>query len=121
MKIDRPGRDTLKSYFVKNAVPTASNFEDLIGAGLNQRDDGIARLRGVRFNWRDRPPGETPSIGLIAQEVEAVYPEAVSIGPDGMKGINYSLLVAPLIEAVKHQQLQINAMASRLAALEVGH
>ena len=51
MKIDRPGRDTLKSYFVKNAVPTASNFEDLIGAGLNQRDDGIAK-----------PPGEPLSV-----------------------------------------------------------
>ena len=46
MKIDKTGRDTLKSYFVKNAVPTASNFEDLINAGLNQREDGIAKLAG---------------------------------------------------------------------------
>lgn len=46
MKIDKPGRDTLESYFVKNAVPTQSNFEDLIAAGLNQRDDGIAKLAG---------------------------------------------------------------------------
>ncbi len=46
MKIDKTGRDTLKSYFVKNAVPTASNFEELVGAGLNQRDDGIAKLPG---------------------------------------------------------------------------
>jgi hypothetical protein len=46
MKIDKTGRDTLKSYFVKNAVPTASNFEDLVNAGLNQRDDGLAKLPG---------------------------------------------------------------------------
>ena len=46
MKIDKTGRDTLKSYFVKNAVPTASNFEDLINAGINQREDGIAKLPG---------------------------------------------------------------------------
>ena len=46
MKIDKTGRDTLKAYFVKNAVPTASNFEDLINAGLNQREDGIAKLSG---------------------------------------------------------------------------
>ena len=46
MKIDKAGRDTLKGYFVKNAVPTASNFEDLINAGLNQREDGIAKLPG---------------------------------------------------------------------------
>lgn len=46
MKIDKTGRDTLKSYFVKNAVPTQSNFEDLVNAGLNQRDDGIAKPAG---------------------------------------------------------------------------
>ncbi len=46
MKVDKAGRDTLKGYFVKNAVPTASNFEDLINAGLNQREDGIAKLPG---------------------------------------------------------------------------
>lgn len=46
MKIDKTGRDTLKSYFVKNAVPTQGNFEDLINAGLNQREDGIAKNPG---------------------------------------------------------------------------
>ena len=51
MKIDKTGRETLKSYFVKNAVPTASNFEELIGAALNQRDDGLAK-----------PPGEPLSL-----------------------------------------------------------
>lgn len=46
MKLDKPGRDTLKAYFVKNAVPTQSHFEDLIGSQLNQRDDGLAKLPG---------------------------------------------------------------------------
>ena len=91
-----------------------------IGA-LRQPPQDLLKLRAVQFRWRSRPQEDAPSIGLIAQEVEAVYPEAVSVGPDGMKGINYSLLVAPLIEAVKHQQSQIDAMTARLAALEVGH
>lgn len=46
MKLDKPGRDTLKAYFVKNAVPTQSHFEDLIAGQLNQRDDGLAKLPG---------------------------------------------------------------------------
>ena len=57
MKIDKTGRDTLKSYFVKNAVPNASNFEELVGAGLNQRDDGIAK-----------PPGEPLSVQADGDE-----------------------------------------------------
>ncbi len=72
--------------------------------------DHIARLRGVRYHWRDEVAGAGASIGLIAQEVEAVFPEAVSTGPDGLKGVNYSVLIAPLIEAFKQQQAQIAAL-----------
>ncbi len=39
-------RTALKSYFVKNAIPTASNFADLIEGALNQKEDGIAKLPG---------------------------------------------------------------------------
>lgn len=42
-KVDRTA---LKSYFVKNAVPTASNFADLIDGMINQKEDGIAKLAG---------------------------------------------------------------------------
>jgi hypothetical protein len=37
-------RGDLKTFFVKNAIPTESNFADLIDGMLNQRDDGIAKL-----------------------------------------------------------------------------
>ena len=77
----------------------------------------IERLRGVRYRWKDAASGAGAAIGLVAQEVEAVYPEAVSVGPDGLKGVNYAVLVAPLIEAVKQQQAQIAALAAQLAAL----
>ena len=46
MKIDKSGRDTLKSYFVRNAVPTVGNYQELIDAALNQRDDGISKPVG---------------------------------------------------------------------------
>ena len=42
----KTARPTLKSYFAKNATPTAGNFADLIDAALNQRDDGIAKIAG---------------------------------------------------------------------------
>jgi len=37
-------RSTLKSYFVKGAIPTESNFADLVDSVLNQEDDNIAKL-----------------------------------------------------------------------------
>lgn len=40
-------REDLKSYFVKNAIPTESNFAELIESILNQRDDGLVKAPGV--------------------------------------------------------------------------
>jgi len=44
MQIDKRNRTELKQYFVKNAIPTESQFAELIDGMLNQRDDGIAKL-----------------------------------------------------------------------------
>ena len=63
----------------------------------------IMQLRGVTFNWKK---DNTPNIGLIAQEVEQVFPELVT-GTEGNKSVAYSNLVAPLIEATKAQQQEI--------------
>ncbi|EDM80950.1 hypothetical protein PPSIR1_25261 [Plesiocystis pacifica SIR-1] len=44
MAIDTKNRSELKAYFVKNAIPTESNFSDLIDGQLNQADDGVFKL-----------------------------------------------------------------------------
>jgi hypothetical protein len=65
--------------------------------------DKIDVLRGVEFDWNEksRSPG-THAIGVIAQDVEQVFPTAVITDPDsGYKKVDYAVLVAPLIEAVK--------------------
>jgi hypothetical protein len=46
MEIKKSDRATLKSYFVRNAKPSAANFAELIDGLLNQREDGIAKLPG---------------------------------------------------------------------------
>jgi hypothetical protein len=68
--------------------------------------DKILLLRGVTFDWRtdefrDKNFKSTRDMGVIAQEVEKVFPEAVLTDKDGYKSVAYSELVAPLINAVK--------------------
>jgi hypothetical protein len=46
MEIKKRNRAELKSYFVKNAIPTESNFSDLMDAVLVQKSDGVAKLPG---------------------------------------------------------------------------
>jgi hypothetical protein len=46
MAITTKNRKQLKSYFVKNAIPTEGNFADLIDGSLNQAEDGVFKLAG---------------------------------------------------------------------------
>jgi len=66
----------------------------------------IMKLEGISFDWREN---NEKSIGLIAQDVEKVFPEIVNTDEEtGLKTIEYAKLVAPLIEAVKEQQKMID-------------
>lgn len=60
--------------------------------------DTISKLRGVSFNWNH---DGTSSYGVIAQELEQILPELVSVSKDGVKSVNYDGLVGFLIEAIK--------------------
>ncbi len=57
-------------------------------------------------------------IGFVAQDVEKLFPEFVVTKGDGMKGVNYSQMVAPLAEAIKAQQQTIEALQKQNAKLE---
>jgi hypothetical protein len=51
---------------------------------------------------------------VIAQEVEAVYPELVATDAQGMKGVDYPKLVAVLIEATKTLARRDEGLSERL-------
>lgn len=76
----------------------------------------ILKLRGVEFNWKK---DGTRSLGVIAQDVEKVYPELVSTNVQtGLKSVEYGNLVGPLIEAVKEQQKEIGELRKEINALK---
>ncbi len=75
----------------------------------------IIKLQGVSFDWKEN---KVSSIGLIAQDVEKVYPAIVSQDDKGMKSVQYANLVAPLIEAIKEQQAQIEILKAEIAVLK---
>jgi hypothetical protein len=60
----------------------------------------ILALQGVSFVMKDDAK-KARELGLIAQDVENVYPELVHETPDGTKTLNYVGLIGPLVEAVK--------------------
>jgi hypothetical protein len=71
--------------------------------------DKVASLRGVSFKWRDKEGHDDRAhLGVIAQEVEEVFPEVVFTAEDeqGTKAVDYNGLIAPLIEAVKALKIE---------------
>jgi Chaperone of endosialidase len=85
---------------------------------LTQPLTKLLQLRGVSYYWQDVRKGTTAQLGLIAQEVETVFPELVEQGADGMKALNYNGLIPVLLEALKEQQSTIATLIDRLNILE---
>jgi hypothetical protein len=78
--------------------------------------DKVLRLRGVKFRWKDN---DVESYGFIAQEVEEVFPELVNTDQQtGLKSIQYSTLTAPIVEAIKEQQAQIEKQQQMIEELK---
>jgi Chaperone of endosialidase len=83
--------------------------------------DRLLQLRGVSFEWNEpeKMAGRTgQQLGLVAQEVEEVFPEWVETGPDGTKSLNLQGFEALLIEALRRLSTDIGAINERLARLE---
>ena len=83
-------------------------------------EGGLERLRGLRgMTWRwgtraSRRMREAPQMGVVAQDVEKVFPGLVTTGRDGYKRVNYVGLIGPLIEAVKELDERLSRIEAKL-------
>jgi len=83
----------------------------------------ISRLRGVSYEWKtykypDMGFTKGMQIGLIAQEVESVFPELVNTDDNGYKAVSYEKLTPVLAEAIKEQQSQIEELRAQIEELK---
>jgi len=72
--------------------------------------DKFNLIRGVRFDWNENSSFEGHDIGVIAQEIENVFPELVKDREDGYKGVRYEKLVAVCIQAIKELKQEIDRL-----------
>tara|TARA_R110002153_G_scaffold248629_1_gene404820 strand:- start:488 stop:1249 length:762 start_codon:yes stop_codon:yes gene_type:complete len=71
----------------------------------------VQQLGGYSFMFKDS--GEKSS-GVIAQDVQKVLPELVQKSDAGDLTVQYGNMVGLLIEAIKEQQAQIDALTAKL-------
>ena len=84
-------------------------------------ENAVQSLQGLQtiyYSWKASQDKKL-HLGLIAQEVEAVFPEIVSESSiDEMKGVKYTELIPVLIKAIQEQQTQIEELKSRVEQLQ---
>jgi hypothetical protein len=76
----------------------------------------LEQIRSVRFRFKDDDESSGYHLGLLAQEVEAVFPELVRERGDGYLGVSYGHMTAVLLQAIKEQQRLIEAQQARIDA-----
>ncbi len=81
----------------------------------------LVQLQPVHYRWRvaqfpEYHFGEALNSGLLAQEVEKVFPEMVGIDGHGFKTVNYSELPYLLLGAVRELKAENDALQAKLSA-----
>lgn len=102
--------------FKENIEPIADAISKVISIG------------GKTFNWSDEYISAhggadgyfitKGDFGVIAQDVELVFPLAVRIRPDNTLAVDYEKLSALAFQAIKEQQELINKLIARVDVLE---
>jgi hypothetical protein len=84
----------------------------------------VGALRGVTFNWdKTVDPAmkldDRNHVGFLAQEVEAVLPQAVSTATDARqtKSVAYSEVIPVLTEAIKQLKAENDDLKAQNAAI----
>jgi hypothetical protein len=87
----------------------------------------ISRLNGKRYEKdvyfnnpeqkKSKQNASAVEYGVMAQDVQKVFPELVKTDANGIMGVNYIGLIPVLIEALKEQQEQITTQSTDLANL----
>ena len=113
-------RNTNNSY---GAISDAKLKENVTEA--TPKLDKLNQVRIVNYNLIGE---EQKQLGVIAQELEQLFPSMIDETPDRdaegndlgttTKGVKYSVFVPMLIKAIQEQQTLITALTTRITALE---
>ena len=79
-------------------------------------------IRAVSYDWKELTEEERKTvhshtgsdIGVIAQEVEEVFPDLVEDRPNGYKAVNYEKLSAVLLSAVKELKQEVEELKQKI-------
>jgi len=81
-------------------------------------DDPLAKvlsISGNTFDWNEKSNKSGHDVGLIAQEIEKVLPEAVTTRDNGYLAVDYHKVIPLLVEAIKDLSDKVEALEQKLS------
>jgi hypothetical protein len=78
----------------------------------------IIQLNGYTYHWKNEQSDTRLQTGVLAQEVQKLFPELVSENNDGILAVNYSGLIPVVIESIKEQQRTIEQQQKQIDELK---
>jgi hypothetical protein len=85
---------------------------------LNQSLQVLSQVNGYHYTWKqDKTPSELQT-GVLAQEVQTIFPELVHSDKQGTLSVNYTGFIPHLIEAVKQLKTMNEELKTRNETLE---
>jgi hypothetical protein len=102
------GRLTVNNLVETSSITFKENVQPLSGAL-----DSIRQLIGVVYDRKDK--SSIKEAGLIAEDVDRILPNVVVKDKNGNPyGIQYTKIIAYLVEAIKEQQQQIDDLKKKV-------
>ena len=107
------GDATLSGDLTINSDERLKDNIQPLGSTLNKLHQIEAKTYSLK-----KDEEHTPKIGVLAQEVQGVFPELVTEGADGILSVNYQGLVPVLINAINEQDAKIAALEAQNAEIK---
>ncbi len=110
-------------FYSSPVIISDKNFKTNI-TSFSRVMDKVIFLKPVQYKLKSDLPisiskiNSTFQYGFIAQEVKEVFPDIVTEMEDGSLGIRYTELIPVLVQAIKEQQEEIDALKNRIEELE---
>jgi hypothetical protein len=90
-------------------------------ASMTRQSEKLEQLRPVTFHLKSEPKGVL-QYGLIAEEVNRLYPELVIRDDSGrIQGVRYDELAPILLNEVQRQQKELDSVKQELTELRTGN
>ena len=103
------------SLKVTGDITAFSTSDERFKTNLTPIMDSVYKLReiqGYQYDWieNEHHDNEGHDIGVVAQEIEKIAPEAVTTRDNGYKAVRYEKLIPILIQAIKELDEKVNKL-----------